>query len=149
MAVALVTGASRGIGKAIAVHLARGGYDGAVLARTVRDGEAREHSSTVRASDTTPLPGSLAATAALVEAAGVKCLSVPGDLTDRASVVAAATASTSPPSAMRPTTLCHGAVSGSVPRRVCPIGRPPSIKGPQFEAILGPVWRGTRPPQAR
>ena len=61
--VAFVTGASRGIGKACAVHLARAGFDVAVTARTVRDGEEREHSSTVRRSDTRPLPGSLTATA--------------------------------------------------------------------------------------
>ncbi|HWW44331.1 MAG TPA: SDR family NAD(P)-dependent oxidoreductase, partial [Acidimicrobiia bacterium] len=46
--VALVTGASRGIGKACAVHLARAGFDVAVTARTVHEGEAREHSSTVQ-----------------------------------------------------------------------------------------------------
>ena len=90
MGVAFVTGASRGIGKAIAVHLARAGHDVALLARTVLDGEQREHSSTVRASDTSPLPGSLTATAELVAAEGVRCLTVPGDLTDRTSVAAAA-----------------------------------------------------------
>jgi NAD(P)-dependent dehydrogenase (short-subunit alcohol dehydrogenase family) len=55
--VALVTGASRGIGKAIAVHLARAGFEVAISARTLHEGEAREHSSTVAKSDTTPLPG--------------------------------------------------------------------------------------------
>jgi NAD(P)-dependent dehydrogenase (short-subunit alcohol dehydrogenase family) len=89
---ALVTGASRGIGKAIAVHLARAGFDVAVTARTVQEGESREHSSTLRRSDTTPLPGSLSSTAALVEAAGVRSLTVPADLTDRPSVIAAADA---------------------------------------------------------
>ena len=79
--VAFVTGASRGIGKAIAVHLARSGFDVALTARTVADGEAREHSSTLHKSDTRPLPGSLASTADLVEAAGVRSLTVPADLT--------------------------------------------------------------------
>ena len=68
--VALVTGASRGIGKAIAVHLARAGLDVALGARTRSEGEEREHSSTVAASDTTPLPGSLDTTAGLVECWG-------------------------------------------------------------------------------
>jgi NAD(P)-dependent dehydrogenase (short-subunit alcohol dehydrogenase family) len=81
--VAFVTGASRGIGKAIAVHLARAGFDIALGARTVHEGEAREHSSTVKRSDTSPLPGSLDSTAALVEAEGRQALSVYLDITDR------------------------------------------------------------------
>jgi NAD(P)-dependent dehydrogenase (short-subunit alcohol dehydrogenase family) len=84
--VALVTGASRGIGKACAVALAGAGFDVAVAARTVRPGEAREHSVTVFDSDTRPLPGSLEETAGLIEAAGRRSLTVPMDLTDRASV---------------------------------------------------------------
>ncbi len=86
----MVTGASRGIGKAIAVHLARAGFDVALTARTVEEGEQREHSSTLRRSDRSPLPGSLTATAALVEQAGSRSLMVPADLTDRAAVVGAA-----------------------------------------------------------
>jgi len=89
--VAFVTGASRGIGKACAIHLARAGFDVALTARTVNEGEAREHSSTLRASNTRPLPGSLSTTAALVEAAGVRALALPADLLDRASLDAAAT----------------------------------------------------------
>jgi NAD(P)-dependent dehydrogenase (short-subunit alcohol dehydrogenase family) len=89
---AFVTGASRGIGKAIAVHLANAGFDIALTARTVNEGEEREHSSTLRRSDTSPLPGSLTSTAELVERAGVKSMTIPADLTDRASVIAAADA---------------------------------------------------------
>jgi tetratricopeptide (TPR) repeat protein len=68
--VAFVTGASRGIGKSCAVQLARAGFDVAISARTVHDGERREHSATVAASDDRPIPGSLSETAASVEAEG-------------------------------------------------------------------------------
>jgi NAD(P)-dependent dehydrogenase (short-subunit alcohol dehydrogenase family) len=84
--VALVTGASRGIGKVCAQWLARAGYDVAITARTVHEGEAREHSSTVKQSKTNPLPGSLDATAALVEAEGAQALPVAADLLDPASL---------------------------------------------------------------
>jgi NAD(P)-dependent dehydrogenase (short-subunit alcohol dehydrogenase family) len=88
--VAFVTGASRGIGKACAIELAKAGFDVAISARTVQEGEAREHSSTLKASNTKPLPGSLRATAEEVEKAGAKALLVPADLLDAASLGAAA-----------------------------------------------------------
>jgi NAD(P)-dependent dehydrogenase (short-subunit alcohol dehydrogenase family) len=89
--VAMITGASRGIGKALAVHFARAGFDVAVGARTLEEGEAREHSSTIKSSNTKPLPGSLASTAALVEKEGRQALTVYLDLLDRVSLGAAVT----------------------------------------------------------
>ena len=87
--VALVTGASRGIGKSIAVHLARAGFDVAIGARTLHEGEEREHSSTVSRSDRRALPGSLDATAALIEESGRRALPLYLDLLDRASLQSA------------------------------------------------------------
>lgn len=84
--VALVTGASRGIGKVCAQYLARAGYDVAITARSVREGEEREHSSTLKKSKTTPLPGSLSSTAELVRAEGTQALLVPADLLDPVSL---------------------------------------------------------------
>jgi NAD(P)-dependent dehydrogenase (short-subunit alcohol dehydrogenase family) len=87
--VAFLTGASRGIGKACAIELAERGYDVAVTARTVEDGEPRNHSSTIKALDESPLPGSLSETSALIRKTGQEALAVPADLLDRASLGAA------------------------------------------------------------
>jgi NAD(P)-dependent dehydrogenase (short-subunit alcohol dehydrogenase family) len=88
--VAVVTGASRGIGKACAQYLAKAGYDVAILARTVNEGEGREHSSTVKKSDNSSLPGSLSSTADLIRAEGREVMTLPADLLDRGSLGAAA-----------------------------------------------------------
>jgi NAD(P)-dependent dehydrogenase (short-subunit alcohol dehydrogenase family) len=82
--VALVTGASRGIGKASALALAEKGFDVGIGARTVHAGEG--HDDTRDA----PLPGSLDETAAGIEERGQRALLLPMDLHDRASLVAAA-----------------------------------------------------------
>jgi len=89
--VAFITGASRGIGKVCATELAAAGYDVAVTARTVTEGEQREHSSTVKGSDTSALPGSLDSTTDLIAARGVRAMAVQADLLDAASLGAAVT----------------------------------------------------------
>jgi NAD(P)-dependent dehydrogenase (short-subunit alcohol dehydrogenase family) len=87
--VALVTGASRGIGKASALALASAGFDVALTARTVHEGEGRSEPNSVRGDEpVVALPGSLETTAAEVERRGRRALSIPMDLLDLASVEA-------------------------------------------------------------
>lgn len=79
---ALVTGASRGVGKGIAVALARAGYDVAITARTVREGSARSPESGA------VLPGSLEVTQAEIEATGARCVPMAMDLLEVGSLAA-------------------------------------------------------------
>lgn len=80
--VALVTGASRGIGKSAALYLADAGYDVAISARTMHEGEGK--------SDVDPgltLPGSLDSTLAEIEARRVRGFAVRMDVLDRQSLL--------------------------------------------------------------
>lgn len=85
--VAFVTGASRGIGAETAVALATQGWDVAITARTLEDGEAHDH-----VGQTTPLPGSLKATAAAVEHHGGSALCLRADILEVETVKIAALA---------------------------------------------------------
>jgi NAD(P)-dependent dehydrogenase (short-subunit alcohol dehydrogenase family) len=73
--VAVVTGASRGIGRRLAGDLAKAGYDVACLARSSRERPSK-------------LPGSVEASADLVRAAGREALAVPLDVRDEAAIAA-------------------------------------------------------------
>ncbi len=83
MPVALVTGSSRGIGKAAALQFAKRGFDVALAARTVEEGEGRDDGDFTAGR---PIEGSIRQTAKEVEALGVRALPVRLDLTEPESV---------------------------------------------------------------
>jgi NAD(P)-dependent dehydrogenase (short-subunit alcohol dehydrogenase family) len=78
--VALVTGATRGIGRCGALDLASRGYDVVITGRTVREGDAKEGDVVI--------PGSLDTTAAEIGARGRRCLPIAMDIMDRSSIEA-------------------------------------------------------------
>lgn len=89
--VCMVTGASRGIGRATALAFARAGFDVAITARTVTEGQASGYSLT--GADGATLPGSLASTGAalaLAHGGAGQVLALPMDLLDAGSVALAA-----------------------------------------------------------
>jgi NAD(P)-dependent dehydrogenase (short-subunit alcohol dehydrogenase family) len=86
--VALVTGASRGIGKACVLALASAGFDVAFTARTAREGEGVDDSD---AGDGASVEGSLERTSTEAQSLGAATLPLIADLTDFSSLTAAVT----------------------------------------------------------
>lgn len=88
--VALITGASRGIGAATALAFGRAGWRVAITARTQVEGQALDHQ--LRRPDGALLAGSLNTTVAALREIGAQVFSHPMDLMDPASLDGAADA---------------------------------------------------------
>lgn len=88
--VALVTGASRGIGREIALEFGRAGFDVAITARTVHEGDGRVPARQRAGEKALPVPGSLDTTVTQLRELGAHALAVRMDLLARADVEAAA-----------------------------------------------------------
>ena len=84
--VALVTGATRGIGKAAALSLAREGFDVAITGRTLREGEGKATMPYSAEGQQVVVPGSLETTAAAIRALGREALPLVMDVLDRSTL---------------------------------------------------------------
>ena len=81
--VAIVTGATRGIGKAAALSLARAGFDVVITGRTLREGEGTATMPFAADGKQVAVPGSLETTAEAIRALGREALPVVMDVLDR------------------------------------------------------------------
>jgi len=84
--VAFVTGATRGIGKACALSLARAGFDIAVTGRTLKEGEGKVPTPYAKDPREVPVPGSIESTVAAVRSLGREALGLLLDILSRASI---------------------------------------------------------------
>ena len=80
---AIVTGATRGIGRASAIALARLGYDVVITGRTQQEGDAAKRPEAQALPELRTVTGSLASTAAAIEAEGRRAIPLVLDLLDR------------------------------------------------------------------
>ncbi len=83
---AIVTGATRGIGRATAIALARRGYDVAITGRTQQEGDAAKRPESDALPELKSVSGSLASTVAAIEAEGRRAVPFVLDLLDRESL---------------------------------------------------------------
>lgn len=90
--VAMVTGASRGIGRATAIELAVRGFDLVITARSVQGGTTFEGTRANDPEAGVALPGTLEETADECRRAGAHVVPLPLDLSDHQAVLAAADA---------------------------------------------------------
>ena len=120
--VAIVTGASRGLGQAIAELFAAEGAAVAVVARTEQQWDAR-------------MPGTIHETVATIEAAGGSAVAVPADLGDSAQVDAVVDRVHD---ALGPVDILVNNAALTIP------GRPPQPDGEERPRSTAPTRRGSR-----